>query len=157
MLSALGHGQRPVLWVQDRASRRENGRLYGAGLRGMRFEGAILRVEVGHPRDVLWAMEEGAATGDVSAVVGEIHGAPRVLDFTATQRLVLRAEASGVPVWLIRSGDPGTLERRARALAPARGAVGDPSVRPARAGRGALGGGAVPGAGARSGALGRAS
>ncbi len=109
VLSTLGRGRRPVLWVQDRASRRQNGRLYGAGLRGMGFGRAILRVEVGHPREALWAMEEGAACAGLSAVVGEIHGAPRVLDFTATKRLALRAEVSGVPVWLIRSGDPGGL------------------------------------------------
>ena len=109
VLSALGHGRRPVLWVQDHASRRENGRLCEAGLAGMGFEGAILRVEVGHAREALWAMEEGAACAGLSAVVGEIHGAPAVLDFRATKRLVLRAEASGVPIWLIRSGDPGDL------------------------------------------------
>jgi protein ImuA len=109
VLSALSGRSRPVLWVQDRASLRENGRLYlqGRMLAGNRIP--ILRVEVSHPRDVLWAMEEGAACAGLGAVVGEIHGAPAVLDFTATKRLALRAEASGVPVWLIRSGDPGTL------------------------------------------------
>ena len=109
VLCALGRERRPVMWVQDRASRRWNGRLHAAGLGGMHPEGAILRVEVGHPRDVLWAMEEGAASAALSAVVGEIHGAPRVLDFRATKRLALRAKASGVPVWLIRSGDGGGL------------------------------------------------
>ena len=48
-------------------------------------------------------MEQGAGCAGLSAVVGEIHGAPAVLDFTATKRLALRAEASGVPVWPIRS------------------------------------------------------
>jgi len=91
----------PVLWVQDRASRLENGRVYGPALKGV----TLLRVEVSHARDVLWAMEEGAACAGLSAVVGEVHGAPPVLDFTATKRLALRAEASGVPVWLIRSGE----------------------------------------------------
>lgn len=91
----------PVLWVQDRASRLENGRVYGPALKGV----TLLRVEVSHARDVLWAMEEGAACAGLSAVVGEVHGAPPVLDFTATKRLAMRAEASGVPVWLIRSGE----------------------------------------------------
>lgn len=91
----------PVLWVQDRASRLENGRVYGPALKGV----TLLRVEVSHARDVLWAMEEGAACAGLSAVVGEVHGAPPVLDFTATKRLAMRSEASGVPVWLIRSGE----------------------------------------------------
>jgi len=105
VLSALPATQRTVLWLQDRASGQGAGRLYlpGSG-KPMRF-GALLRIEVSHPRDVLWAMEEGAACAGLGAVVGEIHGNPAVLDFTATKRLALRAEASGVPVWLIRSHD----------------------------------------------------
>lgn len=90
----------PVLWVQDRASRLENGRIYAPALKGV----TLLRVEVSHARDVLWAMEEGASCVGLSAVVGEVHGAPPVLDFTATKRLAMRSEASGVPIWLIRSG-----------------------------------------------------
>ncbi len=110
VLSLLGaRAEGPVLWVQDRASRRENGRVYLPGLRGFRRGHAILQITVSHPRDVLWAMEEGAACSALAAVVGEIHGAPAALSFTATQRLAIRAEASGVPVYLIRSGDPGGL------------------------------------------------
>lgn len=109
VLACLPEGNAPVLWVSDRMSRRENGRLYGAALGHFGFKGNVLRVEVSHPRDVLWAMEEGAACGGLSAVVGEIHGAPEVLSFTATKRLALRAESAGLPVWLIRSGDHGAL------------------------------------------------
>ena len=100
VLGCLPRSKQPVLWVQDRASRLENGRVYGPALQGVQ----LLRVEVSHARDVLWAMEEGAACAGLSAVVGEVYGAPPVLDFTATKRLAMRAEASGVPVWLIRSG-----------------------------------------------------
>jgi protein ImuA len=100
VLACLPRSKAPVLWIQDRASRLENGRIYGPALRGVQ----LLRVEVSHARDVLWAMEEGAACSGLSAVVGEVHGAPPVLDFTATKRLAMRAEATGLPVWLIRSG-----------------------------------------------------
>ncbi|MEP1768025.1 MAG: hypothetical protein ABJJ53_15480 [Sulfitobacter sp.] len=100
VLGCLPRSTAPVLWVQDRASRLENGRVYGPALRGVN----LLRVDVSHARDVLWAMEEGAACAGLCAVVGEVHGAPPVLDFTATKRLAMRSEASGVPVWLIRSG-----------------------------------------------------
>ncbi len=94
----------PILWVQDRLSRREGGRLYLPGAGKPMPRAPILRIEVSHPRDVLWAMEEGATCPGLAAVVGEIHGDPAVLSFTATKRLALRAEASGVAVWLIRSG-----------------------------------------------------
>ena len=109
VLACLPERDAPVMWVSDRMSRRENGRLYGPALRNFGFKGKVLRVEVSHPRDVLWAMEEGASCAGLSAVVGEIHGAPEVLSFTATKRLALRAEASDIPVWLIRTGDHGAL------------------------------------------------
>jgi protein ImuA len=109
VLSCLPDSDAPVLWISDRMSRRENGRLYGPALARFGFKGRVLRVEVSHPRDVLWAMEEGAGCAGVAAVVGEIHGAPEVLSFTATKRLALRSEAADVPVWLIRSGDHGAL------------------------------------------------
>ncbi len=109
VLACLPDTTAPVLWASDHMSRRENGRLYGAALRRFGFKGRVLRVEVSHPRDVLWAMEEAATCAGLAAVVGEIHGAPEVLSFTATKRLALRAEAAKVPIWLIRSGDPGTL------------------------------------------------
>lgn len=109
VLASLRDAKRPVLWVQDRGSLRENGRLSITGAQRLFGGNPVLCVHVNHPRDVLWTMEEGAACAGLAAVVGEIYGAPAVLDFTATKRLALRAQKSGVPVWLIRSGDPGGL------------------------------------------------
>ena len=109
VLACLPDSAAPVMWVSDRMSRRENGRLYGPALASLGIRAPVLRVEVSHPRDVLWAMEEGAGCAGLAAVVGEIHGAPEVLSFTATKRLALRSEAAEVPVWLIRSGDHGAL------------------------------------------------
>ncbi|MCI5099959.1 ImuA family protein [Phaeobacter italicus] len=109
VLSLLPRETQPLLWVRDRASQRENGQIYTPGLRLFGISCPVLQVTVSHPRDVLWTMEEGAACSALCAVVGEIHGAPSVLDFTATKRLAIRSEASGVPLYLIRSGDPGTL------------------------------------------------
>ncbi|WP_240910495.1 ImuA family protein [Pontivivens nitratireducens] len=132
ILAALRRSARPVLWVQDRVSRRERGRLYlpGGGKR-MAFS-ALLQIEVSHARDVLWAMEEGASCSGLGAVVGEIDGNPKALDFTATKRLALRAEASGVPVWLIRSHDAAGLsaarERWRIRSAPSMRAPHDPGA-----------------------------
>mgnify|MGYP001827685985 CR=1 FL=1 len=109
LLASLSNVSGPVLWVQDHMSRRENGCLYTLGFKGLHIHNSILQVHVSHTRDVLWAMEEGAACAGLSAVVGEIHGAPAALDFTATKRLAMRADASGVPVFLLRGGDPGVL------------------------------------------------
>lgn len=109
VLSLLRDASGPILWIQDHPSRRENGSIYAPGLVGFGMVRPVLQVNVSRPRDVLWAMEEGANCAGLSAVVGEIHGAPAVLDFTATKRLAMRADASGVPIYLIRSGDPGVL------------------------------------------------
>jgi len=109
VLSLLPQTDAPILWVQDHASRRENGHLYTPGMTIFGIGHPVLCVTVSHPRDVLWAMEEGAACAGLAAVIGEIHGAPAVLDFTATKRLAMRAETSGVPVYLIRSADHATL------------------------------------------------
>ena len=109
VLSLLSGATGPILWVQDYTSRRESGHIYAPSLKAFGVDQALLQVTVSHPRDVLWAMEEGASCASLSAVIGEIHGGPAVLDFTATKRLVMRADASNVPLYLIRSGDPGGL------------------------------------------------
>ncbi|NAZ38363.1 hypothetical protein [Rubellimicrobium sp. CFH 75288] len=102
---ALGHqaaGAR-LLWVQDRLSRREGGRPHPAGMAAL-LGGplVLLHLDVPRPADVLWAMEQALGCRGLSAVVGEIWGEPAVLDLTATRRLALRAERSGVQAWLLR-------------------------------------------------------
>lgn len=100
---ALAHLARkglPVLWVQDRLSRLQAGTLCLAGLDGL----SVVRVEANKPADVLWSMEEGLRAPSLAGVVGEIWGEPSALTFTATKRLSMRAQASGVPVWMIRRG-----------------------------------------------------
>lgn len=98
-VSHLKAGPKPVLWVQDRLSRKETGRPYLAGLPNAIH---LIHVNVSTPRDLLWAMEEGLRCPDLGGVIGEVWGDPAVLDFTATKRLALRSEAHNVPAWLIR-------------------------------------------------------
>ncbi len=98
LLSRLPDGPGPVLWVQDRVSRIETGVPYVPGMGDI----SVLRVAVNRPVDALWAMEEGLRCAGLRAVVGEVWGDPPVLSFTATKRLAMRAEASGVPCWLMR-------------------------------------------------------
>lgn len=95
----LEKSNKPILWIQDRLSRREAGKPYLAGLPAPL---KLIYVDVSKPVDVLWAMEEGLRCTGLSAVLGEIWGEPRCLDFTASKRLALRAEARGLPAWLIR-------------------------------------------------------
>ncbi|OUD10620.1 hypothetical protein BVC71_03770 [Marivivens niveibacter] len=97
---------KPVLWIQDRITRKETGRPYTPGLpRDL----DLIYVDVTRPVDVLWAMEEGLRCRDFGAVLGELWGNPQALDFTATKRLALRAESYRVPAWLIRRAAEPTL------------------------------------------------
>ena len=103
VLAQLGSRRGPVLWVQDRVSRREGGRPFASGLASLLGRPVeVLYLEAGRPVDVLWAMEEALGCASLSAVVGEVWGDPPALDFTATKRLALRAERGGVQAWLLR-------------------------------------------------------
>lgn len=98
-LARLPRGQRPLLWVQDRLSRKESGFPSLAGLGAAR---PLITLNLSRATDVLWAMEDGLRCRSLGGVIGEIWGDPAALDFTATKRLALRSEAAGVPCWLIR-------------------------------------------------------
>ncbi|MEO6432494.1 MAG: hypothetical protein ABIO29_00755 [Sphingomicrobium sp.] len=69
----------------------------------------LVHVEARDARAVLWAMEEGLRCAALSLVIGEIWGDPKALDFTATRRLAVAAERSGVGCWLVRLGGTANL------------------------------------------------
>lgn len=106
VLSQLPGDTAPILWIQDRLSRRETGRPY---LPGLGLARPLLLMEISRPADVLAAAEEGLRCKALSAVVAEVMGDPPALDFTATKRLAFRAEAAGLPCWLIRHGGTADL------------------------------------------------
>ena len=93
--------QRAILWVQDRAAIKANGRPYRPGL-PEELRHRIIHVVTEKPEDALFALEEGVRCRDLLFVIGEIAGNPRALDFTASRRLSLAAERHGVPLWLVR-------------------------------------------------------
>lgn len=105
VLSRLPKGRAPVLWIQDHVSRKEAGQPYLPGLPQRR----LVHLRLSRPLDVLWAMEEGLRCKALSAVIGEIWGDPPALSFTATKRLAMRAEAAGLPCWIIRRGGHANL------------------------------------------------
>jgi len=99
LLAQLESGK-PLLWVQDRMAILESGRVHPPGLPTQ----DLIHVEARDSKDALWAMEEGVRCSCLSAVIGEIWGDPRALDFVATRRLAVAAERSGTPCWLVRLG-----------------------------------------------------
>lgn len=95
----------PLLWVQDRMAILETGRIHLPDLSSDK----LIHVEARDARDALWAMEEGVRCPALSCVIGEIWGNPGALDFTATRRLAVASERSGVAVFLIRLGGHANL------------------------------------------------
>lgn len=93
--------QKFVLWVQDAAAVRLAGRPFRAGLPPA-LRHRLIHVLAKRPQDALFALEEGLHCRDLAAVVGEIVGNPKALDFTASRRLSLTAEKHGVPLYLVR-------------------------------------------------------
>ncbi len=83
----------------------EAGRIYPPGL-GI---ADLIHVDARDARAALWAMEEGLRCSALGAVIGEIWGDPRALDFTATRRLAVAAERNGVAAFLIRLGGHANL------------------------------------------------
>ena len=104
LLAQLEAGK-PLLWVQDRMAILESGRIHPPGLPSQ----DLIHVETRDARDALWAMEEGLRCPSLSAVIGEIWGDPKTLDFTATRRLAVASERSGVAAFLIRLGGHANL------------------------------------------------
>jgi protein ImuA len=104
LLAQLDTGK-PLLWVQERMAILESGRVHPPGLPSQN----LIHVEARHAREALWAMEEGLRCAALSAVIGEIWGDPKALDFTATRRLAVASEKSGVPCWLVRLGGHANL------------------------------------------------
>jgi protein ImuA len=109
MLAALASGkanprEKPILWVREDKGERMNGGLYGPGLieLGINPERLIL---VSAP-DTLSALRVAADIIGVmalGAVVIEPWGAAKALDLTASRRLVLAAEKSGVAAFVLRA------------------------------------------------------
>jgi protein ImuA len=104
LLAQVATGK-PLLWVQERMAILESGRVHPPGLPGQ----DLIHIEARDTRDALWAMEEGLRCPALSAVIGEIWGDPRALDFTATRRLAVASERSGVAAFLIRLGGHANL------------------------------------------------
>jgi protein ImuA len=91
---------RPLLWIQERMAILEGGRVHAAGLGPLAAE--LIHVEARDAKAALWAMEEGLRCPALGGVIGELWGDPQALDFTATRRLAVAAEKSGVACWLVR-------------------------------------------------------
>lgn len=102
-LSNRPEDARSIVWIRQTMSESETGRLYPHGLSGIGLDPAnLISVRVGKPIHLLSAGLEAVRCASLSAVVIEAWGAPKELDLTATRRLALAAEQSGITPLLLR-------------------------------------------------------
>lgn len=94
---------RCLLWLRTARAEQQAGALYAPGLAALGLDPAALLLAVlDDDTALLRAAAEALRCAALGAVVIECWGAPRVLDLTATRRLGLAAEGSGVTALLLR-------------------------------------------------------
>ncbi|TQI76617.1 protein ImuA [Bosea sp. AK1] len=98
-----GSNERSILWARQDFVDAEAGRLHAPGLNEFGLDPSrLLLVRARDGEGVLRAGAEAARCAALGAVLIEPWGEPRPFDLTASRRLALAAEASGVPVLLLR-------------------------------------------------------
>ena len=103
--SLLTPARPAVIYLQLAKQAQEMGLPYGPGLLTLGFDpDALVLVRAATITELLWAAEEAMACSAVAAVVADIAGHHKALDFTASRRLGLRSARSGASLLLLRYG-----------------------------------------------------
>lgn len=98
-------GVRPLVWVRQDGVGAELGRLHGAGLAAFGADpDRFVLVRVADQASGLRAAREALRCPALGAVLVEFWGASGALDLTATRRLALGADRSGVTLVMVRLG-----------------------------------------------------
>lgn len=96
---------RSILWIRQEFSALEHGEINGSGLLELGIDPSKLIVlRVDHAKDALKAAGDALSCTGLGAVVIEIYGEHKVLDLTATRRLMFATERDGVSAVLLRLG-----------------------------------------------------
>lgn len=125
-----GNGGKPLLWLRGEGSARMDGAPYGPGLAaiGVTPDRLLLGVMT-DTISLLQAALDGLRCPALGAVMVEVRGRQPLINLTATRRLVLAAEASGVTALMVRiGGDPAPSAAETRwqvAAAPSTPLPGD--------------------------------
>ncbi len=93
-----------LLWIVQDYSALEHGQVCATGLAELGIDPAcVLLLRAANATDALRAFADALSCSALGAVIAEIPGHPKILDLTASRRLVLGAQASGVTAVLLRS------------------------------------------------------
>jgi protein ImuA len=108
LMLAIRIGGGPILWLRQDGAVRAAGHVHAAGMVELGFDPARL-IEVVVPDEValLRAAGDAVRCPEVAMVLIEPWKAARAIDLTASRRLAIAAEASGVTVLMLRGqADP---------------------------------------------------
>lgn len=101
----LNTRRRAVVYLQLAQDAQTLGMPYGPGLLSFGLDpDALVLVRPATMAELLWAVEEAIACRAVAAVVADIAKPSRLLDFTASRRLSMRAASTGGSIFLLRYG-----------------------------------------------------
>jgi protein ImuA len=103
-LARRAAGAKRMLWIVQDFSGLEHGQVAATGLAEMGIDPtAALLMKAANATDALRASTDALSCAALGAVVVEVPGNPKVLDLTASRRLVLAAQTTGVTAILLRS------------------------------------------------------
>jgi protein ImuA len=95
----------PLVWIRQSVAVQEAGPVNAAGLETLGIDLArVIFLTLDRPIDLLRAAIDVARSPAPGALILEIADASQKIDLTATRRLALAAEKSGVTVFLVRAG-----------------------------------------------------
>ncbi len=103
-LARRASGQKRMLWIVQDYAALEHGLVCATGLVEFGLDpGSLLLLRAANATDALRAGADALSCAALGAVIVELPGNPKILDLTASRRLVLGAQARGVTALLLRS------------------------------------------------------
>ena len=103
-LARRAAGTKRMLWIVQDFSALEHGQLSATGLAEIGIDPiSVLVMRAANATDALRASIDALSCAALGAVIVEVPGQPRILDLTASRRLVLGAQNKGVTALLLRS------------------------------------------------------
>lgn len=101
----LGGRRSAIFYIQLAEEAQFFGLPYGPGLNWFGLDPTrLVIVRAANMSEFLWATEEAIACRAVAAIIAEVKGSSKLLNFTASRRLSMRASASRVSLFMLRYG-----------------------------------------------------
>jgi protein ImuA len=98
-------GGKKILWISEKFAWQEHGMPCPTGFFELGLDPSqIMFLSVAHTQDALRAAGDALTCASLGAVIIEITGNPKVLDLTASRRLVLACAQNSVPAVVLRFG-----------------------------------------------------